>query len=105
MSNRLPFVRNLKHIDNVFSAVAGPKIPNPFMTRKNTTEATFNGEIERELRDRNMVEEVSFKHESSREEVMRHIDSMRRTELYPQPPENCNQDCQLKGICVQWNLY
>ena len=67
------------------------------MSRKNATEATFSGELEREIRGRNMTKDVSFKNESCREKIMKSVDELRRTELYPHPPENCNHDCRRKG--------
>lgn len=42
-----------------------------FMTRKNTMEAFFNGELENELRDRKLVDTVSFSEDASREKVMK----------------------------------
>eukprot|EP00105_Crassostrea_gigas_P020716 XP_011439576.1 PREDICTED: uncharacterized protein LOC105336802 isoform X2 [Crassostrea gigas] len=68
-----------------------------FMTRKNTMEAFFNGELENELRDRKLVDTVSFSEDASREKVMKHIDTLRRTELYPHPQDECSEKCKQRG--------
>uniref|UniRef100_K1R507 CxC5 like cysteine cluster associated with KDZ domain-containing protein n=1 Tax=Magallana gigas TaxID=29159 RepID=K1R507_MAGGI len=68
-----------------------------FMTRKNTMEAFFNGELENELRDRKLVDTVSFSEDASREKVMKHIDTLRRTELYPHPQDECSEKCKQRA--------
>ena len=73
-------------------------IPNPFMSRKSALEATFNGELEKEVRERRLVSQMTFKYDSCREANMKKVDELRRTELYPHPPENCNDVCQSRGL-------
>ena len=70
------------------------------MTRKNATEALFNGELLEELLERKLESRMSLSSKSSREGLMWEIDRMRRTELYPHPPEDCNQHCREKGTVV-----
>lgn len=60
-------------------------------------EAFFNGELENELRDRKLVDTVSFSEDTSREKVMKHIDALRRTELYPHPQDECSEKCKQRG--------
>ncbi|XP_060583999.1 uncharacterized protein LOC132740163 [Ruditapes philippinarum] len=70
---------------------------NPFMSRKIASEAFFSGELNKEVRSRNMETVLTFKNDSSREEVMKKIDDLRKTELYLHPEEDCNQVCQKRG--------
>nr|XP_022315777.1 uncharacterized protein LOC111119663 [Crassostrea virginica]XP_022315778.1 uncharacterized protein LOC111119663 [Crassostrea virginica] len=67
------------------------------MTRKNTTEAFFNGEVESEIRERRLIEETHFDEEVTRETIMQRIDAWRREELYPHLPSECSPLCKEKG--------
>ena len=69
----------------------------PFMSRKNATEAYFTGELEQEVRHRGMVDQALFLLDESREVIMKDIDKMRRLEVYPHPPEDCTPKCKEKG--------
>ena len=42
-----------------------------------------------------------FKTDSDREEVMRTIESIRATSIYPHPPEDCTPECKERGRLMQ----
>lgn len=68
------------------------------MTRKQATNAYFNGELVNELKERNIVTTTVLSKEKSREDVMKDIDSLRRNELYLHDESDCSEKCQQKGI-------
>lgn len=67
----------------------------PSMTRKNVSSAYFNGELWNELLEKNLTSTFKISNTSTRESVMRELDSMRKQELYPHP--DCTDECKKKG--------
>ena len=66
------------------------------MTRKNATSVYFTGELENEVRERELPE-VFISKTRTREDVMREIDCIRKTELYEHKEEDCSPLCKSKG--------
>ncbi|XP_071125993.1 uncharacterized protein [Mytilus edulis] len=87
------------------------------MSRKNAINSFFNGELEKEVRERQMVEEVTFQKKDDRKVLMNKIDELRRAELYPHTETECSSICKERGcenlriidgnwkLCVQHCLY
>ena len=69
----------------------------PFMSNKIALEAFFNGELENELRQRNLTSSVTFKKDSDREQIMQMIDTIRRSEIYQHQASDCNDVCKSRG--------
>ena len=61
------------------------------------TNAMLNGELHNELLNRNATEQFPFKDKASRETIMQQIEGLRKKEIYPHPPENCNDVCRRRG--------
>lgn len=68
------------------------------MSRKNAINSFFNGELEKEVRERQMVEEVTFQKKDDRKVLMNKIDELRRAELYPHTETECSSICKERGI-------
>jgi hypothetical protein len=67
------------------------------LTRKNTMDAFFNGELENEVRERNLEDKVYLDDTTTREKLMQQIDIWRRAELYSHPPDECSPICTERG--------
>lgn len=70
----------------------------PCMTRKNVSCAYFNGELWNELLEKNLTNTFKISNMSTRESVMRKLDSMRKQELYPHP--DCTDKCKKQGTYI-----
>lgn len=68
------------------------------LSRKHLLEAMWNGELKDELQHRELTEELYTTKHQSREVLMKTVDEMRRSELYPHPPENCSEECRSRGV-------
>lgn len=68
------------------------------MSRKNAVEALFTGELVHEVAEREMEMELFLTKDVTRENLMHRVELMRRTEIYPHPPEDCNELCRKRGM-------
>lgn len=73
------------------------------MTRKNVSSAYFNGELWNELLEKNLTNTFKISNTSTRESVMRKLDSMRKQELYPHP--DCTDECKKKVLIFSRLIY
>ena len=67
------------------------------MTCKHAADAFYTGELESELQ-RIGKEDVVFKTDKDREAHMEMVESYRRENIYPHPPEACSAECKERGI-------
>ena len=72
------------------------------MTRKQTNNAYFNGELVNELLERDITHTTVISTNKTREDIFREIDSMRRNELYPHNDNDCTDDCKKKGNVIHF---
>ena len=68
------------------------------LSRKHLLDAIWNGELADELQQRGLTERICMSPHVTRENLMEKIDEIRRTELYPHPPENCSVECRTRGL-------
>lgn len=71
--------------------------PTLSLSRKQLSEAFWNGELANELLERTASQEFPITKDQSRECVMKAIDELRRHEVYPHPEEFCSPLCREKG--------
>lgn len=88
----------LLQVTDFLSCVASEDGLLPSMTRKNVSSAYFNGELWNELLEKNLTNTFKISNTSTRESVMRKLDSMRKQELYPHP--DCTDECKKKGTYI-----
>lgn len=74
------------------------------MTYKIALEVLFNGELENELRERDLVATLGMQKDSDRERIMKTVDQLRRSELYPHDKKDCSEQCRTKGINFSQNV-
>lgn len=68
------------------------------LSEKRVANAFWNGELESELRDRGKLDMFGLSHiDSDREVIMAHIDNIRAQSNYSHPPEDCTDDCKVRG--------
>ncbi len=66
------------------------------LDRKVVASAFWWGEVEEELHRLGKIDYLFFK-DGDREKCMEDIERIRRTGLYPHPPEDCTEDCKKRG--------
>ena len=70
-------------------------------TEKRSAQAFWNGELEAEMRERSELEMFGkFKADGDRELIMGIVDDLRAKENYCHSPEDCTEDCKLRGNCT-----
>lgn len=67
------------------------------MTKKIAISMFFNGELEEELHERNLVESVILTKDNNVNSVLKKIDGLRRDELYSHNADDCSESCKSKG--------
>ena len=67
-------------------------------TEKRSAQAFWNGELEAEMRERSELEMFGkFKADGNKELIMGIVDDLRAKENYCHSPEDCTEDCKLRG--------
>lgn len=87
-------ITNQVHFYLILESLPGASV---HMTRKQTNNAYFNGELVNELLERGITDTTFISTSNTREDVFKKIDSMRRNELYPHSERDCTDDCKRRG--------
>jgi len=81
----------------VKSILSGYGEANLVLDMRITSKAFYWFELETELRERKMEWKFKGNVEQTMDDLIHHIDTLRRGELYPHSPQDCSDLCKKRG--------